>query len=83
LSLQLEKFCHLTADGIHETLLRPEHGITQDYLKFLDHSMLFERMHKKINRDYASTYSNVCTITVVLLQTSVLKGARTAEALYT
>jgi len=51
----LEKFCHLAADGMHQTLLRPEYQIAQDYLKFLDHSLLFERMQKKIDRDYAST----------------------------
>jgi len=61
--LQLEKFCHLAADGIHETLLRPEHDIEQDHLKFVKHSVLFERMQKKIDRDYASTFFahyNVC-----------------------
>ena len=42
-------------DGIHQTLLRPANNIAQDYLKFLEDSMLFERMQKKIGRDFAST----------------------------
>jgi Receptor family ligand binding region len=61
---EIEKFCHLTVDSIHQTILKEEYkidgfndNITQEYHKFVD-SKQFDNhtMTEKIGRKFASKY---------------------------
>jgi len=56
---EMQKFCHLTVDCIHQTIMRPEYKnvLKQDYYKIVNESEFRANlMPKEIGRDYLSKY---------------------------
>ena len=55
----MERFCHLAADHLHRTMLKPENNITQDYYKFLRVANMKMKLTTEIGNTYSSK-SNFC-----------------------
>ena len=70
----MERFCHLAADHLHRTMLKPENNITQDYYKFLR----VANMKMKLTTEIGNTYSGKSNSCLTSCSTTIVYSPTTA-----